>query len=126
MAPVKIDLNQIAWEKLFRNEQYGSGYAGMPRVRGMKGAGIGTFLSALISALPIFFKSSAGKEAIKIGSGIVDNISKGESLGASVKHEGRAAVKRLTGLGKKRKANRRITHSSNTKRTKRSLLLSRL
>ena len=126
---VPLDLSSINWDQMIKSGgQMGNGnFVGMPHLRGgMRGAGIGGVLSALVKLIPTFLASPLGQQLISTTQNIAKDVASGEPVLASAKKRARQAVRETTGLGKhdqkfgnKRRAVTLETHLTKRKRSRR-------
>jgi len=102
MERLVYDFSSIPWEKYFLARQHGAG----PRFYGtpfQRGKGLATILSSLRFLIPAFLNSTFGKTVVETGKAIAADVKEGATLKEAVKKEGRAAIKTLTGIGKRKK-----------------------
>lgn len=93
----------VDWEKLFET-QYGGRYVGFPHQRG---GSFGSMFRFLIPALPDLMRAPVTREAIDATADIMKEISEGANPLETIKRRGRQAVKKLIGVGKKKRVIRK-------------------
>lgn len=98
------DFNAIKWEDFFLQKGRGPKFIGMPYQRGR---GLGAIFASLASLLPTFLNSDIGKQIVETGKSVVKDVKEGETVKDAAKKEGRALIKRLTGVGKRKGPNRK-------------------
>lgn len=127
MPHVPLDLNAVNWGTLLKNNQTGgAAFIGRLHQRGgMRGAGIGGILAALMSMIPKFLTSSVGQEIVKTGQNVFADIKNNQPIIPSVKKHARESIRSLTGLGRRRGPKRPIavarSHLAKSRPPKRSV-----
>ena len=101
--------DQVDWDKIFAPQTGGSRFRGYPYQRG--GSIPGLFRAA-IRIVPAFLGSPVGKELVTGALGTVDDIRRGASPLTAIKTHGREAVRRLAGIGKRKKLAIRNKHTT--------------
>jgi len=94
------DFSVINWKDFFLQKGRGPRFFGTPYQRGR---GLGALLASLGSLLPTILNSQMGKEIVETGKSVVKDVKEGETVISAAKKEGRALLKRLTGVGKRKR-----------------------
>jgi len=97
------DFNAINWEDFFLQKGRGPKFIGTPYQRGR---GLGAFLASLGSLIPTILNSNIGKQIVETGKNVVKDMKEGDTVKDAAKKEGRALIKRLTGVGKRKRTKR--------------------
>ena len=124
-----LDLNAVQWATLLKNSQTGgAAFIGRLHQRGgMRGAGIGGIIAALMSMIPKFLSSSVGQEIVKTGKNVYADVKNDQPLLPSVKKHARESIRSLAGLGRSHGQKRPIAvstaHLAKSRRPKRSVRL---
>ena len=64
------------------------------------GGGLGAFLGHIVTMIPQFLASTAGKKLISAGKDVIQSMTEGSDLKTALKKTGRKTVRDLTGLGR--------------------------
>lgn len=104
MVHTALNLNSVDWASLVHGQrQRGDGhhYVGMLRQRG---GGLSGIIASIARMIPAFLGSSMGREMTNVGQSVLSDLQQGsDTVGSSLKRHARESVRRLTGLGTRRK-----------------------
>ena len=107
------DANTVNWKSIFLHQ---TGAGDIARFRGLvsqRGAGLGAIVKTLLHLAPIFLKSPIGQQLVGVAKNVSKDVMAGEKIQGSMKKHARAAVKNMTGIGKKKKKKKMIGYIDN-------------
>ena len=115
MVYTALNLNSVDWASLVHaGRQHGNGgnhYVGMLRQRG---GGLSGIIASIVRMIPAFFGSTVGREMTNVGQSVINDLQNGsDTVGSSLKRHARESVRRLTGLGRRRRRPREDRQSGN-------------